>query len=175
MHLKHKFLPLHSAPTPGGPSLSFSLISTQCHALSTYSMCPFHTNSSQKWSCDGAQLGPCGCDLIDERQGGQGGADGWRKWKNRGAWPGQKIRYGEIQAGRRWMAIAWLVSVSAAAVDPSMQKKTSAKRSPSLCHQNTPRYMCAHTLGGNISSSTFWLTSYIQLHFRTCSVGVELA
>lgn len=139
MHLKHKFLPLHSAPTPGGPSPPFSLISTQCHALSTYSMCPFHTNSSQKWSSDGAQLGPRGCYLIDERQGGQVGRKGWRKWKSPGTWR-RKIRYGETQAGKPGMAIAALMSISGTAVDPSMQNKMLSKQSSSLrcTHQSTP-------------------------------------
>lgn len=81
---------------------------------------------------------------------------------------GEKIRYGEIQAGKLGMAIAAPMSV-----DLSMQKKTSARRSPSLCQQKTPRYICPDTLAGNISSAPFFLSSHIQLHYLTCSVQVE--
>lgn len=82
---------------PGGLSLPFSLIPTQCHALSTYSMCPFHTNSTQKWSSHRAQLGPHSCYLIDERKGGRGRREGWRR-ERKEEQIGREIRYTEIQA-----------------------------------------------------------------------------
>lgn len=142
MHLKHKFLPLHSAPTPGGPSLSFSLILTQCHALSTYSMCPFHTNSSQKWSSDGAQLGPRGCNLIDERQGGQGRGEGWRKWKNLGERGGRLDMAKSKPANLRGRWLHWCPSL------PRQLTQTCKGRQAEpqgLSSKHTPAYLHTHT------------------------------
>lgn len=50
----------------------------------------------------------------------------------------QKIRYGEMQAGKLGMAIAALPSIVATTVDPSMLNKMSSMRSPGALIRTLP-------------------------------------
>lgn len=144
VYFRHTFLPLYSTTTPGGPSLSFALIPTQCHALSTYSTCPFHTNSTQKWSSDRAQLGPHSRCLTDERRGEGRKKDGGRKGKRE-----EEIRHTEIQTSSLRISMTALMTNFDATIRWCHQRRKTQVEFPAPQFGSDPRssstFLCCPT------------------------------